>query len=1220
MKHSSLMLLLAAALGSSSAMADVFPESFESGSLEEIGWTASATGLAGCEWKVCTYASQTTQFPNNLQAPEGWGEMTLHGLTKGAGFAASAEAPDILAASPEFEVADKTWFSFMMANNMVNNGGANVADEAKTIFEVVVSPDGDADKEAFTDVLYSETPKNLNNWKVINVDLSAYKGKKVRVGFRMHSEEPAMKNAMSNFLYIDAVQLLEEPAADVALENVSGIFSGCDPLQYPTVTILNHGKELSQIEILATVNDGEPVSEIATIDISHGETVEYTFTNPITLQEGENRVKLELNLDGDINAGNNVKTLSSSILSTSELPFTMSDGEEASLQLVTTGHGSTKVPDGWQYFLTSRKWIHTAYKKIAYLHTAEAYELDETPLKVSFETELTGESATMAVYLTKNLSDFGEPVATCPLTPLNPNGFVIVPVENPGNYIIALRVLDSPYPDQVVLNAYSIKKAGTLPDVGISAINLDRGILVGEEMPVEITLFNEGSEDALNITASYSYGDVTVEENAGNLAAGESKNFVFSVPFVSEEVGRYELTARVTVNGDINDDNGTASMTLSAYEPYATPYKESFENDSDMELWRLFNTNSSTTNWNPLDGYEFDGTHILALPADTKEHQAFAVSPVISIPAGWSGRLSYYYGAGGNEGSSVLRTYLTKAETPEEILAETPVDEHSTSGTNVSYASTPINVEEAGNYRIVFYASEGMESLLIDDLRLDSTRELAATGAELSITDVAYDLEPGTVTISGVNYSDEEMSGVKLAYTVYLTTFTESTPYAYFEEDYNQVIPAGAEFSHSFSKKVDFVEEGIYNVAVALSSADDTDLKNNTFMGDGPEKLTTMQFPAKWDMELSYHLHGYNLGTWKIGAVDVYSGNRSLTHTGRARAEGGDLVTFNRVYLPAGSYDFSFFWKTATNQTSGAYCQTFRVLLGDGPERSDLTETLLTFNYALSEDKCHSKALVPFTIEKAGYYWIGINLTESGEYGSLTIDDFMITTRQADYTLTNLDDTYDATFPADSDEWQFYHPNGLIAQQWLVNEEEGCLELFELSDPVAGDYVGSWLQAPSFMLARDMIYDLSVDLEILPIYSESPLSGQECVKLYASDIDLPTEFVEIGSFNAGNNKIRYQSETDGLRYFTLRSNSNHQNAAFRLKGFTIKAAEVSGLESVEGEGWKLEGDILSVADGSVATVYTLSGIKVAEETGTIRLPKGIYMISVDGHTQKVMIR
>ena len=80
MKHSSLMLLLAAALGSSSAMADVFPESFESGSLEEIGWTASATGLAGCEWKVCTYASQTTQFPNNLQAPfvRPWSVISPH--------------------------------------------------------------------------------------------------------------------------------------------------------------------------------------------------------------------------------------------------------------------------------------------------------------------------------------------------------------------------------------------------------------------------------------------------------------------------------------------------------------------------------------------------------------------------------------------------------------------------------------------------------------------------------------------------------------------------------------------------------------------------------------------------------------------------------------------------------------------------------------------------------------------------------------------------------------------------------------------------------------------------------------------------------------------------------------------------------------------------------------------------------------------------------------
>lgn len=346
MKHLLTTMAVAAAVGTIQAQADVFPESFETGSLAERGWTAESSGRADCSWSVVTYASQTTQFPKNLQAPPEWGEKVLFGTTKGAGFVTSAEAPDILAASPEFTVGSQTWLSFLMACNMVNNGAANIADNAKTRFEVLVSPTGSSDRAAYTDTLYRELSVNLNNWKIINADLAPYKGKKVRMAFRMYADEAALKLLTQNFLYIDGVRLLDAPAPDVALTAVSGLFNGSEKLQYPVVSIRNNGDAIQNLDLKIQVNDANPLIEKALISIPKGETVDYRLQTPVMLGAGDNTVTITAELPGDGCTGNNTGSATVNIVSTAELPFSLLDGADCKNQLVSTASGTTRVPDG----------------------------------------------------------------------------------------------------------------------------------------------------------------------------------------------------------------------------------------------------------------------------------------------------------------------------------------------------------------------------------------------------------------------------------------------------------------------------------------------------------------------------------------------------------------------------------------------------------------------------------------------------------------------------------------------------------------------------------------------------------------------------------------------------------------------------------------------------------------------------------------------------------
>ena len=1212
----------------SAKAADVFPESWESGTFSSLGWKMTTSGQAMCDWGIVSYADETSQFPNLLSVPSDCGTRVLKGRTRG--ISSGTTRPDNRLVSPAFTVPSPGWLSFMLASNMAANGSANVTGDSRAMLEVYVSPTGNDADEAFTDTLYSETPIGLNKWKAVNIDLTRYAGKEIRLALRLYCKAQVLKNMVLNQLYIDRMQFADAPAADIELVGIEGLSDGTERNQTIKATVRNNAAKVSSFTVTATPSRGQAVTEIVNEGLEQGETYTYTFTRPVTITSpGMNKITVDVAADGDVFLSNNSLSREVYIYPSSTLPFELSeDAEEASQQFVSTASGSVRVPDGWTWMSNHNAWIHTLNSKIAYLHTSVAYKLTGDPLKIEIGGDITGNDAEIGFYATKHISDFGEPLARLRLTKGAPEGVMIVPPVASGEYILAFRILSGKTGEQVALRKCKISKTSTLPDMSVESV-APAATVAGEAARISAVVRNVGAADALNVKISYTCGSTVVSETIDTVAPAQVITHVFATP-LNLQAGEHPLTVSVEAAGDFASSNDTLTDTIVAYSSRSLPWRDSFEDEAETKLWTTLATQGSGLIWKAIGGYEFDGTHLLSILSSTTPHSAWAISPAINIPSGYAGRLSFYYGGGGSAGHARIRAYLTRSTDPDEILAKGQLlADVPTENTGVSYSSTLLApVEEGGNYYVAFYACEGGQSILIDDVRLDATEEIALTGTAVSTTGTGYSLEPGKISIKGINAGRTSLSGVKVAYAAYRTSDGNQERVAYVEEDISSAIAPG-EFSHEFKTPLKFEKEGMYAVQAAVVCSEDADAKNNVFTASGPEILKTMHLPALWDMERGDNLHGFifetfrDEDTWKLGAVNQYAGSVGLVHTSSVRnSPAGDMAILNRVYLPAGSYQLSFFYKTTQGQSGDAYKHTFEILMGERPERSALTRSLFKAVNVTSPAKRHTKVMREFTVDKDGYYWLGVNCTQGGMMSNLTIDNILIESPQAAYNLTAVGDAYASDFSTEADKWQRYDPIKLNSQQWDLLTPENGAPYFELKEFTALDvfYDGSWLQAPSFKMSAGLKYEVEIDADIEALDQDNPLKGSECIRLYQSARDLPDEFTEVGAFDKSG-KLQFTPAADGLRYLTLKAHSEGAGT-FRLRKFSIRATENAGVRDtdISDRFWHLNGNILEPAAGTTVRVYTLSGILVSQTSGAITLEPGVYVIkSSDGTVVKITI-
>lgn len=1145
------------------AQAQVLPEGFETLDLDTGGWTATQAegAAANHKWVINTYAKETAQFPKNIPTLDVCGENVLKCTASGA-FNLSTPVPDSKLVSPEITVGDNTVLSFLMACNFAGNAAATMTEEGKTHFSVIVSPTGDADAESFTDVVYESAPSGLNTWMPVGIDLSAYKGKTIRLMFRCYMNE-MVKVMVANTLYIDNIDLVSSKNTDIKVTNLTGLFRGTIATQQATVDVINNGcTEIGNFILNFKVNDTTTASETVTRTLAPGET--YTHEFEVTLPAGENTVTVDAVAADDCLAFNNTISATAVIDAAEALPFELVYGDTANDQFTTTRKGTASRPAGWMYIANSKKWVHTATSTgaKAYLYTSRPLHLEHGAIKVNVKGTPTSTAAEFEVFLTRRPDIFGDICNSVTLTPEDNDRMLLVNVPEAGDYYVAFGVTDPVATKQLPLEALTIAQAEQLPDIAVAAVVSPLFSLAGESLTPAVEIRNEGVGAATDIKVSYTFGENTVTETIATLDGGASVTHTFATP-MTPGTGTSPLTFTARAGGDLNTENDTKTVDFVAYNAAELPYKDSFEDPDHNALWTIANANGDASAWAVSDGYEFDGTHIAALTATTDPHNDWLISPAVAIPADYSGRLSFYYGAGGNAGTAHIKAYLATSTDPAQIAAATPLADLDCNLVNVSYASVPVSGLEAGNYYIAFHAAAGAQALLIDDVRIDDVPEVAVTAMSVTNPEPAYDHQPSTVQLTLRNYGSSPVTGAKAAYTLYSYSATSTVPEAVetVEESIPGEIPADTEYVYSFSKQISYPKELSYMVsaAVTLPAGADADSKNNSFSCNASQRLVTMHAPALWDMELSDNLAGYTFdeqNSWNIGAVNPYDGIRSLYHLGALKNETGDKVVLNRVHLAPGTYQLSFFWQTTRNMDGDDYRQSFDVVMGDSPE--NMSKVVYTVENQTAHSRKHSKAMTDLTVDTEGDYFIGFNLRKGAAQGQLLIDNVRIEIPQAVYDMTARKTVYEADFGARADEWQHYHPLQVVSQQWTTERDAQLglpyMQTTEFTS-VGTHYTSSYLQGPALYLRGGCTYTVSMYPEILaPEQDGTPLTGSEALILYRSGRDCPAEFVELGRAQANTNgmyTVTYTPQESGLCYLSLLPYSE-VNGVFRVHSFKVQ--------------------------------------------------------------------
>lgn len=1216
-----------------SAYADPFPEDFEDLALDAKGWIMQSAEGTNFSWSVIDYSSDFN-FSFTIPIIEDGGQKVLLSKTGGSGFSGTTAADNRLI-SPEFTV-DNRYLTFMMACNMSMNDNTSIGDNAKSKLEVKVSDTAATTEDAFTDVVYSYMPIGLELWKVVQIDLSEYSGQNIRLMFRNYQGE-VVKNFVSNTLYIDNLTLTDDALIDVKLQNLTGLYNSTEKEQPLAVTLVSNAAPFGEATLRVSVNGSEQFSEVVTSNISGGESLIYEFTRNVTLQEGDNEVVVTADISGDGYPDNNTASATTYIYPTTELPFILSaDVTEMADDMISTFHGSIRNPNGWDY-MNNFGWVHTNQGNQAFLHTADAYRLNEASvLKITASGSPTGTQAVMSAYIARRPDAFTEPLGQILFTQTTSEGVMLVPVKEAGEYLIAFAISGDNMFDQFNLLSLSIEEASELPDVAVTDIYPYK-VIADTDTSFSVSLRNDGAADATDVNVVLTIGDVTLTGVVPLVKSGETCRYEFPET-ACLSVGEYELNVEASTIGDMNTDNDRLSKHIVSYAPRTLPYRESFEDETETALWNFVSPDIDNTIWRAAGGYEFDGTHMMVLPQSETDHDDWAISPAITIPADYSGRLSFYYGSGGNSGTSHIQVYLSKSADIADIISDGKLlSDFATDKINIAYASEQVYIADEGTYYIAFHAVDGTQSLLVDDLRLDNSEEVILTAASVDVTGAEYEPEDAVVTMRGRNCGLSAINGFRASYTIYLTSNGETESIATVQEVCTGSIAAGEDFSFDFADKVKFTREGIYNIVTAIQVDNDGDNKNNSYTAQGPEKLATMQMPALWNMELSDQLHGFTISDpWGIGAINPYADTFSLAHVGSVSdAEAGDLVILNRAYIPAGTYQLSFFWKTVAGQTGKDYNQTFDILLGDAPQRDALSKTIFSVTEATAESKAHKKEMVDLVVDHDGYYWLAINLKEAGALGSLSIDNIKIEIPEALMTLDEKTPIYEADFLNREEQWQHYHPNHMCAQQWerIVDDTESSA-FMQVSEYMNFDgslqYKGSWYQAPALELLAGKIYDITLETQILPIADDKPLSGDEAIMVYDSSRDLPSEFVQIGTATQNTSDgivaqtIRIIPEETGLHYITLLPYCQ-SDAIFRLHSFQVAYSEQNNVDSniSQHDSWQLIDGRLIVNEGDAVSVYTITGvrIKVCGGDSMPLAPNTIYIIvDSEGNSNKIITK
>lgn len=1215
---------------------DSFSNGFEKAAFADDGWTTySAEGCTGV-WSIVAYASESS-FKSTLPTPAAGGLYAAKSKTGGLN-AIGKVNPSSWLISPKITVGEGEALNFLMSYIAAFNVNAYVtSDDNRTKFDVLISTTT-ADTTAFTDVVYHKIHLGVGKWANYCIDLGKYAGKDIYIAFHEYGT-PSATPFITNSTYIDNVSVSARKSPDLAVTVAPTFTSGTITEQEVKATVHNYGVTASSFTMSYRIGDGEVVSESVNTPLESDATLEYTFTRKAQFTEsGEQTVTVWCSADGDAYNDNDTVASTAKIYAVAELPFVLSVATASTDFASSYYKRSGMTYYGWYFMTNVNAWVYTCPTNgvESCLYSTTGFALKKGKLRIKTRATATLDPAQMRVYLTRVEGEFGEPVSTVTMkTTVDATDNVFhIDVPYDGNYIIAFQPLMDAN-GQSALFGLEI----SLPIEDILPVGIDspaEALLVSDAVPVTATFRNDGVQSHSNVKVSYRYADnAIVTETIGTINAGAELKYTFATPLDLSKASSGVLKVWSELEGDGNVANDTISRRIVAYEPKALPYSTGFESEEENLLWTTINVDNDDVFW----GVEpttvaLEGSNTMYLNyVSGVESNDFAITPALRGVKDSKHRISFYYAKTSAVPTRIakVKVYLTTSTDPAEIVKGTLIADYSESKDVYRYANAYFTIPADGIYYIAFYSQGGNADLILDDVRIDTASELVMLSTESSVTGSGYEFPDGKVTVTFANAGMTNLTNVKLSYTaIGRDNAGNIVSSASAEETFADAVAVGDTVAYTFTQPVKFTTPATYTIIAGLSHADDADAKNNSYSGEGPVLYATMGLPLKLGFEDAVERSAVALnGGWKLGSTTPYEGSYALNHSGKAAAD-GDWAYLNRVYVPAGTYDFSFFWKTMTNNTSDTYRQGFEVYIGTEATPEAMTTKLIELTDTLNADHKAYKELMPLVIAESGNYFIGVRCIGTNSMGSLTLDNFVIAS-PAEGIEIGSGETYTADFAERESEWYHYHPTR-TSSQWTQATADG--DTYMTTARTYTSYSGLWTtpgiyETPAFRIEAGKKYEVKFEYSLAASSTSTPLDGNTRMELYIADRDVPAAFttkVAAGGEDYIADGLQRGTAVDTIVvastgvYHLGFIPASTVSAKFNLHSFSLTHLAQSAVEAIDtGDEVEVSVDIhrqLRVAGSHTGgTVYSAGGLVAAtfgseSEISLTNLAPGIYIVQV----------
>lgn len=430
--------------------------------------------------------------------------------------------------------------------------------------------------------------------------------------------------------------------------------------------VMNRGIEaLANVPVRLSI-DGNKIQEGTIAEIAPGDTVDYTFTAPISPTLGDHKITVYTDMPDDADLKNDTVDTDITIYAARQFPLAESfetesgnkewniyntDNDLLSWKFTSTVVGNLNYAKDGNYaaYMSSATGIkHDDWLISPAINVTES---GKARLSYYYTTRMTTTTEDTGTFLTAYLStspdpeDISELTALCTDTVTNSNvnsyrqAYKLVDINTPGTYYIAIR------------------NTGVGHDVVVDDIRLDRNedlaVISASQTAttgfgnttdkISMNVANHGVSPLSGFTLSYNVNGneaytVTYE---GTVEPGDTLHYTFDKTLDVSTPDSYNVTVAVADSRDADTfNNGWTLTEFTSYKDATVPYSEDFETEGLRSQWTLYG-------WKTGDNYSsansaYNGTSAISHHGKASDKGDWAVSGCIDIPAG-TYDLSFFY-------------------------------------------------------------------------------------------------------------------------------------------------------------------------------------------------------------------------------------------------------------------------------------------------------------------------------------------------------------------------------------------------------------------------------------------------------------------------------------------------------------------------------------------------------------------------------------------------